>query len=672
MRLILKILIITLLPILSLKSQIIDSTEIQTEETLDEILDESFVEEDNSDLYNSIEELILNPIDLNTADVFELQKIPGVEANTALIILSYRDRFGPFYSVNELYAIRELDRELINRIIPFLKVENFSTFIDSTFVDEVFTDERIIPSNLKLNLRSRFGNDLQTRKGFEEGIYLGNKLRAYNRLLMKYSGQIQAGILFDKDAGEKDFDDFKSFHLNLKNFGVLKNIVVGDYILEFGQGLMLWSPYGFSKGADAIFPVKRKGKILKAYTSATEYDFMRGGAATINYSDFSITAFYSSRKIDANIDSITNKIISTPKTGLHLTENDLRKRETASEKILGGRISFRHKNVFNIALSSYKSEFSNEFQPSSIYDLSGNTFRYHSFDYDLNLNPINLFGEIVYNETSVASLNGVIITPIKNFSLTVSLRSYPRNFVNLHGFAFGEQSGKTSNEFGIYYGIKWRSDFGLLNFYYDQFRFPFLTFENPVPSSGDEFYFSYSKNIFSRTQLNLRFKSERKEVTEKLDNLKTVVQRKRNSYRTEIVYDVSHKLRMKSRFEFNSYDIKDADISENGFLVFQDARYAVTKTLSFYGRIIFFETDSFNSAVYEFENDLTGVLTNLAMYGKGLRWYLMIRYKPFRFATLSLKYAETYKPTETSLNSGNNLIRNNLDNRISFQIDIAY
>lgn len=672
MRLIIKIFLITLFPLLSLKSQIIDSTEIYTEETLDEILDESFVEEDNSDLYNSIEELILNPIDLNSANVFELQKIPGIEANIALIILSYRDRFGPFYSVNELYAMRELDRELINRIIPFLKVENFSASIDSTFVEEVFTDERIIPSNLKLNLRSRFGNDLQTRKGFEEGIYVGNKLRAYNRLLMKYSRQIQAGILFDKDAGEKDFDDFKSFHLNLKDFGVLNNIVIGDYILEFGQGLMLWSPYGFSKGSDAIFPVKRRGKILKAYTSATEYDFMRGGAATINYSDFSITAFYSSRKIDANIDSTTNKIISTPKTGLHLTENDFKKREKASEKILGGRISFKHSNIFNIALSSYKSEFSNELQPASIYDISGNNFRFHSFDYDLNLNPINLFGEIVYNETSVASLNGVIITPIKNFNLTASLRSYPRNFVNLHGFAFGEQSGKTSNEFGIYYGIKWRSNFGLFNFYYDQFRFPFITFENPIPSSGDEFYLSYSKNIFNKTQLNMRFKSERKEVTEKLNDLKTVVQRIRNSYRTEIVYDVSNKLRMKSRFEFNSYDIKDADISEKGFLVFQDARYAVTKNLLLYGRIIFFETDSFNSAVYEFENDLTGVLTNLAMYGKGLRWYLMIRYKPFRLATLSLKYSETYKPNETSLGSGNNLIRNNLDNRISFQIDIAY
>lgn len=672
MKLIIKILIITFSPLLLLQSQIIDSTEIQTEETLDEILDESFVEEDNSDLFNSIEELILNPIDLNSADVFELQKIPGIDANIALIILSYKDKFGPFYSVNELYAMKELDRELIKRVIPFLKVENFSASIDSTFVDEVFKEKKVITSNLKFNIRSRFGNDLQTRKGFEEGIYVGNKLKSYNRLLIKYSGTIQAGILFDKDAGEKDFNDFKSFHLNIKDFGVLENVVIGDYVLEFGQGLMLWSPYGFSKGADAIFPVKRKGKILKAYTSATEYDFMRGAAATLNYSDFFITAFYSSRKIDANVDSTTNKIISTPKTGLHLTENDLKKREKVSEKIIGGRISFKHKNIFNIALSSYKSKFSNEFVPASLYDISGNTFRFYSFDYDLNLTPINLFGEIVYNETSVASLNGIIITPIKNFNLIASLRSYPRNFVNLHGFAFGEQSGKTSNEFGIYYGIKWQSNFGLINFYYDQYRFPFANFENPLPSSGNEFYLAYSKNIFSKTQLNIRFKSERKEVTEKLNDLKTVVQRIKNSYRTEFVYNISNNLRIKSRFEFNSYNIKDADIGEKGFLVFQDARYAVVKNLLLYGRIIFFETDSFNSAVYEFENDLTGVLTNLAMYGKGLRWYLMIRYKPFRFVTISLKYAETYKPNETSLSSGNNLIRNNLDNRIGFQIDIAY
>lgn len=657
---------------LTVFSQIIDSTDIITEETLNEILEESYEEDDNSDLYNSIEELLLNPIDLNSADIFELQKIPGVDFNVAEIILSYRSRFGPFYSVNELYSMRELERDLINKIIPFLKTERIYFTRDSLNVENSFLGETSAPSKFKFQLRSRFGNDLQARKGFEEGIYVGNKLRAYNRLMINYSKKIQAGILFDKDAGEKKINDFSSFHLNIKDYGLLNNLVLGDYVLEFGQGLMLWSPYSFSKGSDAVFPVKRNDKTIKPYTSSTEYDFMRGGAIKIDLSEFSLIAFYSSKKIDANVDSVTNKITSTPKTGLFLTENDLKKKNRVTENIFGGRFIYKYQNYLAVGLSGYNSKFSQEFEPSTIYDLRGDNFRYYSFDYDINIFSINLFGESVYNETSLATLNGLILTAVKNFTITTSIRSYPHNFTNLHGFAFGEQSGKTSNEFGIYYGIKWRSDFGLLNFYYDQFKFPYATFENPVPSSGDEIYLSYSNKIFGRTKIFLRFKSERKDVSENSGEVKSVYKRIRNSYRAELAYDISNKLRMKSRIEFNSFRIDESDLNEKGLLVFQDIRYAATKSLLIYSRIIFFDTDSFNSAVYEFENDLTGVMTNLAMYDTGMRWYLMIRYKPFEFITVSMKYAETYKPNVKTLSSGNNLINNNIDNRISFQIDINY
>ncbi|AFH49403.1 Hypothetical protein IALB_1696 [Ignavibacterium album JCM 16511] len=652
--------------------QVIDSTDIQVEETLDELLEESFEEEDNSDLYNSIEELLLNPIDLNSADIFELQKIPGVTLNISETILSYRKRFGPFYSVNELYSIRELDRELINKIIPFLKTDKSSFQTDSTVVEQSFSEQIFIPSKFRLQLRSRYGNDLQTRKGFEDGIYLGSKLRAYNRLILKYTKQIQIGFIFDKDAGEKDFNDFSSFHINVKNIGPISNFIAGDYVLEFGQGLMLWSPYSFSKGADAILPVKRKAKIIKPYTSSTEYDFMRGVASTFNYSDFALTVFYSSKKVDANVDTLTNKITSTPKTGLHLTENDLKKKNRVTENLFGGRISYKYQDYLDVGLSGYNSKFSNEFETSSVYELSGNQFRFYSFDYDLNLSQINFFGEFAYNEKSVASLNGLILSPLSNFIITASIRNYPSNYISLHGFGFGEQSGKTNNEFGIYYGIKWKSNFGLFNLYYDQFRFPYATFENPVSSSGDEIYISFSKKIFNKTNLLLRFKTERKEVSENLNDIKSVVRRTRNSYRSEIVYDVSNKLKLKSRVEYNTYQIKETDRNEKGFLILQDVRFSATKSLLIYGRIILFETDSFNSAVYEFENDLTGVLTNLAMYDNGMRWYLMVRYKPIDIITLSMKYSETYKPNVKTLSSGNNLINNNIDNRISFQIDLNY
>lgn len=653
-------------------SQVIDSTDITAEETLLEILDESFQEEDNSDLYNIIEELVTNPIDLNTADIFELQKIPFVDLETAKTIISYRDRFGPFYFVQELYSMREIDKALTDKIIPFVKVDK-STITNQQFqYDEPSDFSKTFFDDFKVNLRSRFGNDLQTRKGFETGTYVGSKLRSYNRLIVRYSKNIQAAAIFDKDAGEKDFDDFSSYHLSIKDFEILKNLIIGDYVVEFGQGLMLWSPYSFSKGSDAIFPVKRRGKILKPYTSATEYDFMRGAASTILISDFTLTAFYSSKKIDANIDSVTNKITSTPKTGLHLTQNDLLKKNRVKENILGGRIGYRYKNITNIGVATYYSNFSHEFNPGSIYDIQGNNFNYYSFDYDVNISKFNLFGEFVYNQKSVASLNGIIFSPDKFITLSTSIRNYPRNFINLHGFGFGEQSGKTQNEFGIYFGLKLRSSFGFFNLYYDQFKFPYITFENPVPSSGKEYYINWSYKILPGTLLNLRFKSEVKDVTEKIEELKNVFERIRNSYRFELVYDISKKLRMKSRIEHNTYNIDKPGVNEKGFLIFQDIRYEVNKNLLIQGRIILFDTDSFSSAVYEFENDLAGVLTNLAMYDEGMRWYFLIKYKPFDVLTLSAKYSETYKPNLKTLSSGNNLINNNVDNRISFQIDFNY
>ena len=59
-----------------------------------------------------------------------------------------------------------------------------------------------------------------------------------------------------------------------------------DYLLEFGQGLTLWSPYAFSKGADAVYPVRRTDRILRPYTSSTENNFFRGGAAAILFGAF--------------------------------------------------------------------------------------------------------------------------------------------------------------------------------------------------------------------------------------------------------------------------------------------------------------------------------------------------------------------------------------------------
>ena len=95
------------------------------------------------------------------------------------------------------------------------------------------------------------------------------------------------------------------------------------------------------------------------------------------------------------------------------------------------------------------------------------------------------------------------------------------------------------------------------------------------------------------------------------------------------------------------------------------------QNISLYGRIIFFKTDSFNSAIYEFENDLPGVMSNLAMYGEGFRWYFLVKVKVLNRLNLSFKYSETTKPKEKTLSSGNSEILSNIDNNFHMQLEIS-
>jgi len=141
---------------------------------------------------------------------------------------------------------------------------------------------------------------------------------------------------------------------------------------------------------------------------------------------------------------------------------------------------------------------------------------------------------------------------------------------------------------------------------------------------------------------------------------------------TTLIYKVSKSIRLKVRFEYLHLNKNQISITEKGFITYQDILYQPVDNLRFYGRIIFFQTDSYDSRMYEFENDLTGVLYNPPLFGKGLRWYFIVRHSLFDNLTLSLKYSELYKPCETSISSGLAEIEGNLDNKIGFQVDFKF
>ncbi len=635
----------------------VDTTSIPVQ--LDILLEDSIIDTDDSQIYDSIEYLIDNPIDINKATVKELTRIPLLNYSTALIIIRERNLIGGFTTIEQIKKIKDLPTDEIEKILPFIKIETSKNLLNSF-------DEYL--HQIKFSYRFRTVNDLQTREGFTNDKFLGTKPKLYNRFQLRSKDKFCAGFLMEKDAGEKNLTDFTSFHLNIIKIEELLDFTIGDYTFEFGQGLSLWGPYSFSKGSNATSSVNKNGRGLIPYLSADENQFMRGGGVRINFGNIAFSSFLSSKFLDASIDSNTQKITSLVIDGYHRTQNEIGKKDNVKETIFGISTDFYLSEEHKMSFLYCQMKYQNDFAGTERYKPYGNKFEYYSLAYSTIINRMFLSGEFAYNNTSIASINNIEFVVSKNLSLIFSFRNYPRNFISLHGKSFGEKDN-AQNEAGVYSGLFWRSPWGSINIYYDQYKIPYTSSKYSLSSYGNEFLAYYEK-IFSKSfQLRLRYKFGEKDFLGTINDEYLLIKQKKHSFRTEVNYKASSYLQIKTRLEYTNLPKNLFSQFEDGLLIFQDVRYSPLKLLTLQTRIILFRSDSYNSRIYEYENDLPGVMTNPPLYGEGMRWYFIVNYKSNFGLIISLKYSELYKPNEKILGTSFSIIDGNLDNRLSLQID---
>jgi len=646
---------------LSLNAQV-DTTALQS--NLYDVLEDATTDKEGAEYYDMVEYMMQNKIVVNTASIGELMRIPDIDRQTATAIIRLRNLLGRINNGNDLRSTEGINEDLIDRIIPYL--------IFGDVKDESFFDS--INKNLKkidFTLRSRGIYDLQQDQAFKDGKYYGSSWKIYNRLVVSKDKNIRAGILTEKDPGEKSLNDFTTFHFYVRDIGVIKNFVAGDFLFEFGHGLALWSRYSISKGIETVGILPRNGKGIIPYLSSDENMFLRGAALQFSLENLNFYAFYSVRNLDGSIDQSTNQITSIRLDGLHRDSSEVAHQRIVNEKLLGISVDYTFSEIGSVGLLYYNSTFGNNFRHNSLLDPTGNSFDYFAGNYNFSFGKIYFSGEAAYNKISFATINSAEIIVDKNFSILFSYRNYPYDYWSLHSNGFGEKDG-TQNESGFYSGFMWRTDYGNFSFYYDQFKYPIGDEKLPFPIKGNEFLIYYSVKPFRDTEFHLRYTNQLKENVVPLNGEYGVVSRRNDNLRVELLYKLSKSVQMRSRIEFVNIYPTAINENEKGLLIFQDIKYAPTASLSFSGRIVFFQTDSYDSRVYEFENDLVGVMTNPVLYGDGMRLYLVAKYNSSFGLSLSMKYSELIKPNERTLGSGDTLINSNVDNRLSFQFDFKF
>lgn len=640
-----------------------DTLQALLDHYVEDLVEQSTQDAESSELLERLQHLQEDPLNLNDATIEDLQFIPGVTPIVARNIVVARERAGGFTVISDLLTINGVDERLLATIKRFAEVPPPT------------------PTQLSMSYRSRVGRDLEDRRGFQNGSYAGSPLKSYNRLLGRYDygtagTSADFGILTKKDAGESKLNDFTSGFVSLKTNSPLKQLIAGDYSVEAGQGLTVWPSTAYSKGLEVIQPAKKSRRGIAPHISSDENSFYRGVAAVLALSPFQATAFYSNKKVDATLDSL-GRITSTYGTGYHRTESELRRRFATSEKSAGARLQYSLGNMFTLGSTYVTTRFENPFVGERLYDFAGNENHVIGFDFDLYLDRMNIFGEWARSHTgAIAGVTGAFVGLAKGADFIICVRNYPRDFISLHGFGFGERNGPPQDEVGVYTGLRLRLARGvILSGYYDQFKFPWQTASVPVPAEGTDFLLRAELRPFERFDVELKYKSEVKGDAVSTEDefgrsVTRLADRRQQNGRITTTLEVSRDLRVQGRVELVKVTYTEFGKAGSGILLYQDLLWKPAPRLSLDARLTFFDTDSYDTRVYEFESELLGSVSNPALCGKGRRWYVAVRYALFDGVGFSAKCSQTYRDDLKVIGSGADEIDGNVESRLTAQIDI--
>ena len=697
----------------TLSTEALNTMLIEQVERLAEDSDDDIDYEDLLENYIFFSE---NPIDINSDDIKQLVELRLLNVFQYEELLKYRRYYGDFLFLDELEMVEGFDEQTLAIIRPVVCIEKDQSKDKITLNKMARYGKHQILGRYEQVLEKQQGYlpiDDSTLLAKPNSQYLGSPQKYQLKYTYNYRNKIRAGVVLEKDAGEMFFTDkvsdtiqallgknykrgfdFVGFHLYAKDLGIVKAAVLGDYQLSFGQGLTMWSGMSFGK-AGAGSSVMKQGRGITPKGSASEYGFMRGAAVTLGGGPFSGTVFYSNRWVDANVsvaDSLENEaelVSSLQETGYHRTIGELLDRHAIRQQVIGGHLAYAIAH-FEVGYTAQHTWLSTplELKPSHYnqFYFQGQRLTNQGIDFKYVKGKYAVFGEAAmsYNNNAkavepaetptqtktalrqaqgpaFAGLVGLTVKPAGYLNFTVMYRDYGKAYQNLFSNAFSEGS-RNQGQRGIYLGLEAApAPYWNILAYADQFQFTWLTSQVNAPSRGHDYYLRLSHSFNRRTNAYLQFRSKTKmkNSTDAFVFSHYPIFYTKNSVRFNINYQIGWDLHCSNKAEYAHYR-NDDGTNEHGYFLCQDIAYKPeNRPFSLTFRYAIFDAKDYNARVYAYENDVLYSFSVPAMYGKGMRFYLLGKVKLFNSLTLYARIGRTIYSDRDEIGSGLTLIEGN-------------
>lgn len=669
----------------ALRAQEIPSKEIDPASLVDEIFATQDLDLNYQDLYENYLQLMANPLDLNTATDEQFRSLYQLKQEQILAIIHYRETAGPFLSVNELQTL--LDAETVQKMMPFVTVADATKAFNKSMIKRIGQEQ-----NNYLILR--WGKTLEPQLGYTDKAtaatkYTGSPDNLYARFRTSRAGDFSLGFTLKKDAGEalawnpsKTYYafDYLSAHFQAINKGRIKNIIIGDYQAQFGQGIALGSAFGIGKNAEAVTTMRRANLGFLPYTSLYEAGYFRGVALSTSCAKYlTVHTMVSLRGRDGTVNqdtlaSTTDYLSAFNYSGLHRTAAELANRNSISETNVAGVVQYK-KQMLDAGLIYHHTQFSLPLQRTPSL--------YNQFEFNGDANT-NVGGYLNYNRRNYsffseftqtagqghALVAGVLASLTPKLDASLVVRTFEKNFYSFYSNAVAENS-IPQNESGVYWGWKYSftKKYSLAG-YVDLFTFPWLKYRSYSPSEGSDWLLRFTGKPSKTVSFFAQAREESKQRNTGADaNLFLTAQGVKRNYTISCDYAATAQLSFRTRVQFSTYAIGGK--TTRGMVVLQDVAYHMGR-FGLAARYALFDTDDYDNRLYVYERDAWLSFSFPAYYGKGIRTYVMLHYRASHAIDLWLRWSQTRYTDGDGIGSGGETIAGDSRNDVKLQARIRF
>ena len=629
------------------------SADTEWETWLEELMqDGDYSEAQYEEMYNSLSDMTQNKINVNTATRQELEALPFLSEKQVMDIMEYIYQHGAMKSLNELMSIESIDYSTRQLLQEFLYAGNKPDKVFPSLSNIIKYGKNELSIYTKIPTYERVGDAT-------DGDYLGYPYKFWARYSFSYAKNVRIGIVASQDAGEPffsqsnkyGFDQYSGF-IQLNGLGPVESLIVGRYSISAGMGLVMNN--GFSLGKTSMLQdLGRQRNALRPHTSASEYGYMQGVAATIRLSDaIRITPFISYRKTDATLND-DGSISTLIYTGYHRTISEINKKHNTSLMAGGMNARWSHKD-FSLGATAVFTHIDRPLRPNKsaaykrIYP-EGSDFFNVSLNYSWLHYPFSVNGETATNaNVAIATLNTLGWHLSQYVEVMGIYRFYSFKYNSLYANVFSE-GGKAQNESGLYLGVRWQPKYGIDILAYTDFAY----FAWPKYGVSQSSY--ASDNVVSGS-----YKTGNWMLSGKY---RLHLRQKDSKSKSGLSWQTEHRLRIgaewtaygwtsRSQLDFSSASSSSSNESvSQGFMITENIGYDTGKWQIFAGGK-YFNTDGYDCRLYSYERAMPHTFSFPAYYGHGIRYSLAATFTPVPALQFTAKAGVTNYFDRSSIGSG--------------------